>query len=117
MIDEPNRWRLDTPGHEGWTQTARPGDPNKYFMVSCDSHTNEPTNLWRERLDAKYRDRLPRIEVDENGVKWQVSESIQRSRLLVEHPGGEDKVTSEAGGVPGPPLQGNVSDAVDVATI
>ena len=49
-IDAPNEWRLETPGHAGWERTARPQDPNKYFMVSCDSHTNEPADLWRERL-------------------------------------------------------------------
>ena len=27
-INEPNLWRLDSPGHAGWTRTARPGDPN-----------------------------------------------------------------------------------------
>ena len=25
-INEPNLWRLDSPGHAGWTRTARPGD-------------------------------------------------------------------------------------------
>src|SRR5436309_16051151 len=81
MIDAPNQWRLDTPGHVGWERTAQPGDPNKYFMVSCDSHVNEHTNLLRERLDAQYRDRLPRIEVSELGVQWQVSDGLQRPPL------------------------------------
>ena len=52
-INEPNLWRLDSPGHAGWTRTARPGDPNKYFIVSADCHANEPSNLWAERIDAK----------------------------------------------------------------
>src|SRR5277367_6215998 len=73
-INEPNRWRLETPGHSGWKRTARPDDPDKYLMVSADCHCNEPSNLWVERIDRKYRDRLPRIEVDENGVKWTISE-------------------------------------------
>ena len=33
-----------------------------------------------ERIDAKYRTRLPHIETDENGVKWMVSEGWQKSR-------------------------------------
>jgi len=41
-VDEPNRWRLDTPGHQGWTRTARPDDPNKYVMISADCHCQEP---------------------------------------------------------------------------
>ncbi len=28
-------------------------------MVSADGHANEPANLWVERIDAKYRERLP----------------------------------------------------------
>ena len=67
-INAPNRWRLETPGHAGWSRTARPDDPNKYFIVSADCHANEPSNLWAERIDAKYRDRLPRVTTDANGV-------------------------------------------------
>ena len=45
QIDEPNRWRLDTPGHSGWKRTARPDDPNRYLMISADCHANEPGAL------------------------------------------------------------------------
>ena len=80
MIDEANKWRLETPGHDGWQRTARPDDPNRYLMISCDCHANEPANLWHQRLDEKYRSRLPRFEVDEKGVKWMVSDGLRRSR-------------------------------------
>jgi hypothetical protein len=70
QVDENNRWRLETPGHEGWARTARPGDPNRYLMISADCHANEPSGLWVERIDKKYQSRLPRIEVDENGGRW-----------------------------------------------
>ena len=80
-INAPNRWRLETPGHAGWSRTARPDDPNKYFIVSADCHANEPSNLWAERIDAKYRDRLPRVTTDANGVKWRVSEGHRPDRL------------------------------------
>ena len=43
------------PGSAGWPRTARAGDPNKYFVVSADTHANEPASLWRERIDAKYK--------------------------------------------------------------
>ena len=49
-------------------------------MISADCHCNEPSNLWVERIDKKFRGRLPRIEVDENGVKWAISEGWARSR-------------------------------------
>ena len=42
VVNEPNLWRLETPGHAGWPRSARPGDPRKYFMVSADCHANEP---------------------------------------------------------------------------
>ena len=95
-IDEPNRWRLETPGHSGWERTASPDDPGHYLMISADSHCNEPTNLWYERIDAKYRERLPHIETDANGVKWQISEGWARSRLLDSNLEGEDKIVSVA---------------------
>src|SRR6266567_7443324 len=60
-INAPNLWRLETPGRAGWSRSARPGDPNKHFMISADCHANEPASLWAERIDAKYRERLPRV--------------------------------------------------------
>ena len=69
-INAPNLWRLETPGHAGWQRTARADDPKKYFMVSTDSHANEPADLWVTRLDREYRDRAPRIITDEKGVQW-----------------------------------------------
>jgi len=116
-IDEPNRWRLKTPGHQGWKRTARPDDPNKYFMVSADCHANEPANLWVERIDKKYRDRLPRIEVDANGVKWQISEGWARSRLLDSNLQGEDQIRAKAGATPEERLRDDDRDGVDVEII
>ncbi len=38
-------------------------------VVSADSHMMEPANLWQTRLDAKYRDRAPRVVEGYNGKK------------------------------------------------
>ena len=78
-INEPNIWRLRTPGHASWPRSARPGDPRKYFLVSADAHANEPADLWATRIDVKYRDRVPKVIVDANGVKWRVSEGHRRT--------------------------------------
>jgi predicted TIM-barrel fold metal-dependent hydrolase len=86
-------------------------------MISCDSHANEPANLWRERIDAKYRDRLPRIEVDANGVKWQVSEGFQRSRLHDSNFQGEDLERNKAGADPEQRLKDMARDGVDAEII
>ena len=53
-VDEKNRYRVETPGHQGWPRTARPGDPDKYLMISADCHANEPGNLWRDRIDRSF---------------------------------------------------------------
>src|SRR5260370_39212274 len=88
-INAPNLWRLETPGRSGWSRSARPGDPNKYFMISADCHANEPASLWAERIDTKYRDRLPRVTTDANGVQWRGSEGRQPARTPVKHPQGQ----------------------------
>jgi len=41
-----------------------------YPIVDCDSHVNEPPDLWLERVPAKYRDRAPRVEKVEKGELW-----------------------------------------------
>ena len=101
-VDEKNRWRLETPGHQGWERTARPDDPHKYLMISADCHCNEPSNLWWTRIDKKIQPRLPHVEVDEKGEKWMVVEGYQKSRLRARNvadapKGGEDRLRGEAG--------------------
>src|SRR5947207_15778400 len=84
VVNEPNRWRLATPGHAGWSRTARPGDPRKYFMVSADSHANEPHDLSATRIDEKYRHRVPKIITDETAVKSRVSAGYRANPLRTE---------------------------------
>ena len=96
-VNPPNLWRLQTPGHAGWPRTARPGDPTKYFIVSADEHVNEPPTLWRDRMDRKYHDRLPRVVTDEHGVQWRVAEGYRPDRLRLTELEGEDLVRSKAG--------------------
>ncbi|MGH7985850.1 MAG: amidohydrolase family protein [Candidatus Binataceae bacterium] len=118
-INEPNKWRLETPGHEGWRRTARPGDPNKYLMISTDCHCNEPSNLWQERIDKKFVPRLPHIETDEKGVKWMVSEGWQKSRAVDRafefH--GEDKLRAKAGYDPLQRIKDHALDGIDAEVI
>jgi predicted TIM-barrel fold metal-dependent hydrolase len=113
QIDEPNRWRLETPGHQGWPRTARPDDPNRYLMISADCHANEPGGLWHQRLDKKYHHRLPRIEVDEKGQKWVVNEGMQRSRLLDSRLAGEDHLRNKSGYTPEQRIADHRRDGID----
>ena len=59
--DENNAWRLKTPGAEGWLRSARPDSADKFFICSADGHVQEPATFLANRVDAKYRDRLPGI--------------------------------------------------------
>jgi hypothetical protein len=36
QVDSNNAWRTESPGVEAWSRTARPGDANKFFIVSSD---------------------------------------------------------------------------------
>ena len=116
-ISDPNAWRASTPGSVGWPRTARAGDPDKYFMVSADTHANEPAGLWRERIDAKYRDRLPRIEVDASGVRWSVMEGFRPQKLRESRFEGEDLVRSKAGAEPEERLRDLHADGIDAEVI
>ena len=114
---DPNAWRTATPGSVDWPRSARAGDPHKYFMVSADTHANEPAGLWRERIDAKYRDRLPRIEVDANGVRWSVMEGFRPQKLRETPFQGEDLIRSRAGADPEQRLRDLAADGVDAEVI
>ena len=113
-----NSSRYETPGHEGWQQVATPGAPNKYLMISADCHVNEPPNLWVERIDEKYRHRLPRIEVDANGVKWSVVEGYKPTKIRDLKMEGEDLERSKVGkSDPEERLRDHARDGIDAEII
>ena len=116
-INAPNLWRLETPGHKGWQRTARAGDPNKYFMVSTDSHANEPADLWVTRIDAKYKERVPRIITDEQGVQWRYCEGYRPDRVRVMSFEGEDWLRQQSGADVQERIRDNRADGVDVEII
>jgi predicted TIM-barrel fold metal-dependent hydrolase len=116
-VDAPNQWRVQSPGHAGWPRTARPGDPNKYFIVSADCHANEPYTLWAERIDTKYRERIPRVITDANGVMWRVSEGHRPDRLRVNELEGEDMLRQKAGADPRDRLRDHERDGIDAEII
>jgi predicted TIM-barrel fold metal-dependent hydrolase len=114
VVNEPNLWRTETPGHEGWQHTARADDPKKYFILSTDAHVNEPANLWVERIEPQYRERLPRMYVDENGVRWRVSEGHRPDRIRDQNLEGEDDTRAKAGADLEQRLQDMAYDGIDV---
>jgi predicted TIM-barrel fold metal-dependent hydrolase len=112
-INDENLWRLETPGVAGWTRTARPGDPNKYLMVSADTHANEPFDLWAKRIDKKYLDRIPRVETDKNGKQWRITEGYRRTRIFDFKMLGEDGVRGKAGATVENRLADHKRDGID----
>ena len=116
-INAPNVWRLQTPGHASWPRSARPGDPRKYFIVSADAHANEPADLWATRIETKYRERVPRVIVDADGVKWRVSEGHRPDRLRTDELEGEDRLRQLAGADPVQRLRDMERDGIDAEVI
>ena len=117
QINDENLWRLETPGAEDWERTARVEDPRKYFMVSTDCHANEPPDLWAKRLPDVYKERAPRIVVDEKGVQWRYCEGYRPDRVRVMSFEGEDWVRSQAGADPAQRYADNKKDGIDVEII
>ena len=111
--DENNVWRLETPGPEGWLRTARPDDPNKFFMVSTDGHVQEPADLWLTRIDRKYRDRLPTMTTGSDGKKYQKTEGFRPVRLRNIEFRGEDGLRNGAGETPEERIADLALDGVD----
>ncbi len=118
MRDAANAWRKETPGAEGWTRSARPNAANKYFMVSADCHANEPNDFLASRIEAKFKHRLPRVEVDDKGERWQITEGYRPSRIRFKRPlEGEDGLRNASGATPQGRLKDMAADGVDAEII
>ena len=67
-----------------------------FFMVSSDTHGNEPADLWEKGIDTKYRHRIPRIEVDAKGERWSLVEGHRPSKIREMKLTGEEKERADA---------------------
>ncbi|MBC8242736.1 MAG: amidohydrolase [Alphaproteobacteria bacterium] len=106
QTDEANQWRMETPGVEEWPRTARPDDTEKYLMISADTHANEPADLWTTRIEAKYRDRVPHVRIDEKGDRWSVVEGYRPTKIRIAAMVGQDQERNGAGAT----IQGRAAD-------
>ncbi|MDP6692054.1 MAG: amidohydrolase family protein [Alphaproteobacteria bacterium] len=95
LVDEANQWR-----------TAHPGDPDKYLMISADTHANEPADLWATRIEAKYRDRIPHVRIDEKGDRWSVVEGNRPTKIRIAAMVGQDQERNGAGAT----IEGRITD-------
>lgn len=69
-----NAWRQRVPEPATWAERLKAGAKDKYFIMSCDTHVNEPFDLFDGRVDAKYKDRLPYMRKDEDGTQWLITD-------------------------------------------
>jgi predicted TIM-barrel fold metal-dependent hydrolase len=99
-VNPENQWRLAATGaSKSWARSPYPNAAKKYFMISSDSHLGTPGKLFHERIDPVFRDRLARVEVDADGVKWMIGLDNGRRERIHETPmSGEDQYRSLAGG-------------------
>jgi predicted TIM-barrel fold metal-dependent hydrolase len=111
--DEKNAWRLTTPGESGWQRSPRPNHADKFFMVSTDGHVQEPNDLWRVRMDAKYHDRLPGIVLDADGKQMQKTEGFRPLRIRNIPFEGEDLLRNRSGRTPEERLADHEADGID----
>ncbi len=116
-VDTANEWRKETPGCTGWNRTARPDDAHKYFMVSADGHVQEPSDLWRQRIDKAYHDRLPGVVLDAKGNQFQKTEGFRPVRLQNTKFEGEDLLRNQSGKTPEDRIRDLALDGVDAEVL
>ena len=110
--------RTETPGAQGWTRTARPDDPNKYFMVSADCHAQEPRAYIKQYIEPEYLDRLPRIqEID--GEKFIITEGNRPWKIKTDTTpfADEDNERNRAGRTVEARLADQTRDGIDVEIV
>ena len=94
-----------------------------FNVVSADSHINEPRNLWIDRVQAKFRDRAPRVESFDQGDAWVIEGALDPinfgSNCSAGLPQDERKAWIRAeevrpgGFLPAPRLEDQDADGVD----
>ncbi len=52
------------------TQLFRDAASIDYPIIDCDSHVNEPPDLWQKRIVKKFKERTPRVEHTQKGDLW-----------------------------------------------
>lgn len=117
QTDEANDWRLETPGTDGWPRTARPDDPDKYLMISADTHANEPADLWATRIEPEYRDRIPHIEKDAKGDLWNVVEGYRPVKIRISAMVGQDQERNGSGATVEGRMADHKRDGIDAEVV
>ena len=120
VLPEPdlqNVWRLETPGNDGWTRSARPDAEDKYFMASADGHVQETKDLWTSRMAAEHHPRLPGIAFDREGNALQRTEGFRLTKLQTAKLQGHDELRSASGRTPEARITDLAIDGVDAEVL
>jgi uncharacterized protein len=51
-------------------QQADTTETSRHRLIDADTHVNEPPNLWLDRVPARFREQVPRIQRFEEGDAW-----------------------------------------------
>ncbi len=114
-VNSENEWRLETPEPQGWGQSTHPAAANKYYMISVDAHLMPPRDMFVKRMDTKWHDLLPRMEV-RDGVRYLVTEGARPHPLIEFTLSGEDEYRMKTGGtLPDPEKQEGEDISVRIA--
>ncbi len=90
-VGPTNSRRLLSPGTTGWAQSAQPADPDRYLVITVDSHVSEPADVWAQGgLPDSYKDRTPRMFTDEQGRQFIFAEGHKRPQLVKGRPKGTE---------------------------
>jgi predicted TIM-barrel fold metal-dependent hydrolase len=115
VVNPENEWRLETPKPQGWGQSVYPDSDKKYFMISVDAHLMPPRDMFKKRMDKKWHEMLPRMEV-RDGVRYIVTEGTRAYPLVDFELSGEDEYRMATGGtLPDPEKQTGEDISVRVA--
>ncbi len=117
--DANNEWRLETPGADGWTRSARPDADDKFFMVSADGHVQEPKTIFHDRLPESDHDRLPTVLVSKDKktgeeTRFQKTDGFRAAKLNWVKPlEGHEKLRNQSGRDPDERVAELAIDGVD----
>ena len=89
-----NAWRLETPGVEGWTRTARPGRPEQVLHGVGRLPRHRVARRSSSGSTAAYRDRIPHVETREDGAEFLITEGNRPQ--MVKPPNGHRRCRSSS---------------------
>jgi predicted TIM-barrel fold metal-dependent hydrolase len=82
-----NSRRLATPGAAGWEKQVRPDAPDRYLVITVDSHVSEPADVYQlGGIDPRYNERLPHMVIDDEGRHLIVVDGWERPQLVKGRP-------------------------------